>query len=62
MSQSNLIRFDFYGRTRNVKDTCGFETVFVGEYKANQVVGCNNWVNIYLEEKRGKLNYKGYLR
>lgn len=46
----------------NVVDTCGFEHVFVGEYKSNTVVnGFHNWISFYRQEKIGNLNYYGYV-
>eukprot|EP00923_Selenidium_pygospionis_P036915 GHVN01064673.1.p1 GENE.GHVN01064673.1~~GHVN01064673.1.p1 ORF type:complete len:384 (-),score=60.31 GHVN01064673.1:334-1485(-) len=54
------IWFDFY-RRGGVKDSSGFEHVFVGELKNGEVTGFHNWVQFYLEEKRGLVNYKGYI-
>lgn len=55
--------------TRKVRnDSSGFEHVFVGEVKSggaggeNEVTGLHNWVQIYLEEKRGKFDYHGYIK
>eukprot|EP00635_Sarcinochrysidales_sp_CCMP3193_P014542 CAMPEP_0118915232 /NCGR_PEP_ID=MMETSP1166-20130328/15436_1 /TAXON_ID=1104430 /ORGANISM="Chrysoreinhardia sp, Strain CCMP3193" /LENGTH=342 /DNA_ID=CAMNT_0006854895 /DNA_START=69 /DNA_END=1097 /DNA_ORIENTATION=+ len=46
------------------EDSCGFEHVFVGEERggdARQVTGLHNWVQLYLEEKKGALDYHGYV-
>jgi poly(U)-specific endoribonuclease len=49
--------------TRKVRnDSSGFEHVFVGEMKDGQVSGFHNWIQILLEEKSGRLDYKGYIK
>ncbi|VDK25576.1 unnamed protein product [Anisakis simplex] len=40
----------------------GFEHVFVGEWKGTKVDGQHSWVKYYLLEKRGAINYHGYIR
>ncbi|XP_074127974.1 poly(U)-specific endoribonuclease-like isoform X1 [Sminthopsis crassicaudata] len=43
-------------------DSCGFEHVFVGETRRGQdILGFHNWVQFYLQEKRGNIDYKGYV-
>uniref|UniRef100_A0A8C7YLF0 Uridylate-specific endoribonuclease n=1 Tax=Oryzias sinensis TaxID=183150 RepID=A0A8C7YLF0_9TELE len=56
------IWFKLYHRDRSGgEDSCGFEHVFVGETKYNQeVTGLHNWVQFYLQEKHGHVDYKGY--
>ena len=39
-----------------------FTLVFVGEMKDGQVSGFHNWIQILLEEKAGRLDYKGYIK
>ena len=41
----------------------GFEHVFVGEMSdgGKTVGGQHNWVRVYLLEKSGHINYKGYI-
>eukprot|EP00759_Apiculatamorpha_spiralis_P038561 PhF_6_TR37695/c0_g1_i2/m.56108/K14648/ENDOU, PP11; poly(U)-specific endoribonuclease len=53
--------FGLYRRTSGGPlDSSGFEHVFVGEIKNGEVSGCHNWIQIYLEEKKKNLNYKGF--
>lgn len=43
------------------EDSCGFEHVFVGEAKhGREIMGLHNWVQFYLQEKHGHVDYKGY--
>jgi poly(U)-specific endoribonuclease len=42
-------------------DSCGFEHVFVGEIKAGKVIGLHNWVQLFVEEQKGTLDYKGFV-
>mmetsp|Transcript_24784 Transcript_24784/g.49308 ORF Transcript_24784/g.49308 Transcript_24784/m.49308 type:complete len:482 (-) Transcript_24784:233-1678(-) len=55
------IWFELYNRSR-AKDSSGFEHVFVGEIKNGAVTGFHNWIQFYLTEKKGHLNYKGYIK
>lgn len=41
-------------------DSSGFEHVFVGEEKGGEITGLHNWVQYYLEEKKGTINYLGW--
>lgn len=55
------IWFQLYRReTRN--DSSGFEHVFVGEVKDGDVTGFHNWIQFFLEEQRGALDYRGYIK
>lgn len=57
------IWFDLYFRARGGSpDSSGFEHVFVGEIKNGQVSGFHNWIQFYLEEKKGNIDYRGYIR
>ena len=57
------IWFELYRRQRGVRaDSSGFEHVFVGEIKDGKVSGMHNWIQLYLEEKKGTLDYKGYIK
>eukprot|EP00937_MAST-01D_sp_MAST-1D-sp2_P003546 g3546.t1 len=55
------IWFQLYSRdTRG--DSCGFEHVFVGEVRNGEVTGFHNWLQFYLEERKGAVDYKGYIQ
>ncbi|KAG7262691.1 hypothetical protein CRUP_026055 [Coryphaenoides rupestris] len=42
-------------------DSSGFEHVFVGETRRGRtVIGFHNWIQLYLQEKLGHIDYKGY--
>ena len=42
-------------------DSSGFEHVFVGETRNRaEVIGFHNWIQFYLQEKRGLVDYKGF--
>eukprot|EP00210_Caulerpa_lentillifera_P007189 g6879.t1 len=52
--------FKFYRRDgRN--DSSGFEHVFVGESDENQISGFHNWIQFFIEESKGSLDYRGYV-
>lgn len=52
---------DFNTLTFPSLDSSGFEHVFVGETKSGtEIVGFHNWIQFYLQEKSGNLDYKGY--
>jgi len=65
---SNLLRqlwSGLYKRTKGgVADSCGFEHVFVGETRdeGREVTGFHNWIRFYMEERRGALDYRGYIK
>lgn len=57
------IWFNLYSRSRGeAEDSCGFEHVFVGEIKNGSVSGFHNWIMFYLEEQRGNVDYRGYIK
>ena len=33
----------------------------LGEVKNGEVIGFHNWIQFFIEEKRGKVDYKGYI-
>jgi poly(U)-specific endoribonuclease len=57
------IWFELYNRTRGGgADSSGFEHVFVGEVKNDSISGFHNWLQFYLEEQKGALDYRGYVK
>lgn len=57
------IWFELYYRERGGgRDSSGFEHVFVGEVKDDKVSGFHNWIQFYMEEKKGDLDYRGYIK
>lgn len=59
-----LLKQIWFGLYRRVveNDSSGFEHVFVGEAKEGKIIGLHNWIQIYLEERKGNLNYLGYIK
>jgi len=57
------IWFGLFDRGGGKDSSCGFEHVFVGEISdgGKTVGGQHNWVRVYLLEKSGHINYKGYI-
>ncbi|KAL7515927.1 hypothetical protein ACHAWX_000997, partial [Stephanocyclus meneghinianus] len=62
----NSVWFELYSRSgggrRSKLDSSGFEHVFVGEVKNGQISGFHNWIQFYLEEKAGNVDYRGYIK
>ncbi|XP_072922837.1 uridylate-specific endoribonuclease B isoform X1 [Hemitrygon akajei] len=54
--------FRLYSREgSNQPNSSGFEHVFVGETRGGRmVIGFHNWIQFYLQEKLGHVDYKGY--
>lgn len=53
--------FSFYVREQG-RDSCGFEHVFLGESKNEDVSGFHNWVQFWIEECKGNVDYRGYIK
>ncbi|XP_030466365.1 uncharacterized protein LOC115685427 isoform X1 [Syzygium oleosum] len=57
--------FDLYGRGGSSSSSSAFEHVFVGEIKQcgeeEEVSGFHNWLQFYLEEAKGRVDYQGYI-
>ncbi|XP_014671165.1 PREDICTED: poly(U)-specific endoribonuclease-like [Priapulus caudatus] len=56
--------FKLYRRTKGNRslDSSGFEHVFVGETRGEKdVIGFHNWIQFYLQEKLGHVDYLGYI-
>ncbi|MCL7035011.1 hypothetical protein MKW94_027943 [Papaver nudicaule] len=56
--------FGLYGRGGSSSSSSAFEHVFVGEIKTqgeDQVTGFHNWLQFYLEEAKGRVDYQGYI-
>ncbi|GAB2230314.1 hypothetical protein Drorol1_Dr00014575 [Drosera rotundifolia] len=56
--------FTLYGRGGTSGSSSAFEHVFVGEIKGHgeqQVSGFHNWLQFYLEEAKGRVDYQGYI-
>ena len=59
LSEVHKLWFDLYSR-HGRNDSSGFEHVFVGEIKNDEVTGLHNWIQIYLEERKKKFTTKKY--
>ncbi|CAH9091932.1 unnamed protein product, partial [Cuscuta epithymum] len=56
--------FDLYARGGTSGSSSAFEHVFVGEIKERgegEVSGFHNWLQFYLEELKGNVDYQGYI-
>lgn len=54
--------FDLYSRCGTSGSSSAFEHVFVGEIKqTSEVSGFHNWLQFYLEEEKGRIDYQGYI-
>ncbi|KAL9246900.1 hypothetical protein vseg_020380 [Gypsophila vaccaria] len=56
--------FTLYGRGGTSGSSSSFEHVFVGEIKQrgeHQVSGFHNWLQFYLEEAKGRVDYQGFI-
>ncbi|XGW25140.1 hypothetical protein V3C99_006501 [Haemonchus contortus] len=55
--------FVHYSRARGRADTSGFEHIFMGEEKNNEISGLHNWLRFYTLEKNKTehFDYKGFI-
>ncbi|XP_020262840.1 poly(U)-specific endoribonuclease-B isoform X2 [Asparagus officinalis] len=56
--------FGLHGRGGGSSCSSAFEHVFVGEIKGrgkNEVSGFHNWIQFYMEEAKGNVDYQGYV-
>lgn len=56
--------FELFDRSGTYDCSSGFEHVFVGEVKQRQtkeVSGFHNWIAFYIEEAKGRIDYRGYI-
>lgn len=63
-SMMTSLWFDLYGRGGTSSSSSAFEHVFVGEIKQQgeqEVSGFHNWLQFYLEEAKGRVDYQGYI-
>jgi len=56
----NSMWFQLY-RRKAENDSSAFEHVFVGEERDGKIIGFHNWIQFFLEELKGKLNYLGFI-
>ncbi|PAV77150.1 hypothetical protein WR25_17362 isoform B [Diploscapter pachys] len=52
--------FGTYSRCSGTMGSSGWEHVFSGEWKGDEIDGQHDWTRYYLLEKAGKINYYGY--
>jgi poly(U)-specific endoribonuclease len=59
----NELWFGLY-RRKVTNDSSAFEHVFLGEIvqDKNEVTGFHNWIQLYLEERKGDFDYRGYIK
>lgn len=59
----NVVYDCWFAPYRRVKsnDSSGFEHVFVGEEKNGKITGLHNWIQYYVEEKKGNIDYLGWI-
>ena len=49
-------------RRETWKDSSGFEHVFQGEIRDGVVTGFHAWITLFIQEVRGNLDYRGYIK
>ncbi|CAI4224107.1 unnamed protein product [Auanema sp. JU1783] len=58
--QVTSIWFTLFSRNGGVPSSSGFKSLFFGEETSGKVVSFNNWVQFYLQENAGLINYHGW--
>ncbi|XP_036720932.1 poly(U)-specific endoribonuclease isoform X9 [Balaenoptera musculus] len=53
--------FGLYARGKEERDSGGFEHVFSGEIKKGKVTGFHNWIQFYMQEKEGLVDYYSHI-
>ncbi|XP_070226068.1 uridylate-specific endoribonuclease isoform X2 [Bos mutus] len=53
--------FGLYSRSKEERDSSGFEHVFSGEVKKGKVTGFHNWIRFYMQEKEGLVDYYSHI-
>mmetsp|Transcript_23034 Transcript_23034/g.50554 ORF Transcript_23034/g.50554 Transcript_23034/m.50554 type:complete len:305 (+) Transcript_23034:150-1064(+) len=53
--------FSLYRRDGDGYDSSGFEHVFVGESDEGKISGFHNWIQFWIEEASGRVDYRGYI-
>ncbi|KAI6210803.1 Endoribonuclease [Aphelenchoides besseyi] len=60
LDQLFVLWYGTYSRCSGPLGSSGFEHVYVGEVRRDEVDGQHNWVRYYLLEKAGNISYYGY--
>uniref|UniRef100_A0A0K0F3R5 Endoribonuclease n=1 Tax=Strongyloides venezuelensis TaxID=75913 RepID=A0A0K0F3R5_STRVS len=53
--------FGTYTRCHGALGSSGWEHVFSGEWKGDEIDGHHNWIRYYLLQKEGRINYYGHM-
>nr|XP_012029782.2 poly(U)-specific endoribonuclease isoform X2 [Ovis aries] len=53
--------FGLYSRSKEERDSSGFEHVFSGEVKKGKVTGFHNWIRFYMQEQEGLVDYYSHI-
>ena len=53
--------FGLYSRSKEERDSSGFEHIFSGEVRKGKVTGFHNWIRFYMQEKEGLVDYYSHI-